>query len=391
MVGKLDQADWTRRGDLAALVRALGADNIRWVGGAVRDTLLSAPVNDVDAATPFHPDQIMRLLKDAGIRTVPTGIDHGTITALLDGGPVEVTTLRRDIATDGRRATVAFAKEWREDAARRDFTINALFAHPETLEISDYFGGLRDLKARRVRFIGDARERIHEDHLRILRYYRFQARFGAELDEAAEEACADLAETMKGLSRERVAAEMLAILGLPDPAPTIARMHRRGVLQVILPETTPAQIASLKALIMHEQTLDIEPTALRRLSALLPAIPNVAEAAAARLRLSRKQRAHLSCVAARTDADAGRPRSLAYEEGIDVARDRLLLAGAPLDALNGWKAPQLPLKGGEIVQRGLATGPEVARLLQTVEAQWVEEGFPDRARVEVILDELSSS
>ena len=185
MVGKLDQADWTRRGDLAALVRALGADNIRWVGGAVRDTLLSAPVNDVDAATPFHPDQIMRLLKDAGIRTVPTGIDHGTITALLDGGPVEVTTLRRDIATDGRRATVAFAKEWREDAARRDFTINALYAHPETLAIDDYFGGLDDLSAHRVRFIGDAATRIREDHLRILRYFRFATRFGDDWDAQA--------------------------------------------------------------------------------------------------------------------------------------------------------------------------------------------------------------
>ncbi|WP_379547645.1 CCA tRNA nucleotidyltransferase [Qipengyuania sp. DSG2-2] len=388
MVAELPKADWTQREDLAALVRALGADNIRWVGGAVRDTLLGVPVSDVDAATPFHPDQVISLLNEAGIRTVPTGIEHGTITAVLEGGPVEVTTLRRDVATDGRRATVAFAKEWREDAARRDFTINALFAHPETLAIDDYFGGLGDLDARRVRFIGDARQRIREDHLRILRYYRFQARFGADLDTEAEEACAELAETMKGLSRERVAGELLSILALPSPAPTIARMHERGVLKVILPETTQAQIAALEALTSHEKMLAARPDALRRLSALLPALPHVAEAVAARLRLSRKQRAHLSTLAARSDADAGRPKALAYEEGMDAARDRLLLAGAPVAALDGWEPPQFPLKGGEIVAMGLAKGPDVARLLQTVEAQWIEEGFPDRARVEAILSNL---
>ncbi len=378
------------RGDLAALVRALGADNIRWVGGAVRDTLLGAEVNDVDAATTFHPDQVVRLLKDADIRTVPTGIEHGTITAILAGGPVEVTTLRRDVATDGRRATVAFAKEWREDAARRDFTINALFAHPETLEISDYFGGLDDLEARRVRFIGDARERIREDHLRILRYYRFQARFGAELDPEAEEACADLADTMKGLSRERVASELLLILSLPDPAPTVKRMHDHGVLQVVLPESTARTVTALEQLVAHEAVAGVAPYGLRRLSALLPAIESVAESVAARLRLSRKQRAHLACVAERKTSDTLRARALAYEEGLDCARDRLLLAGAPLAMLTDWEPPRLPLKGGEIVERGLATGPGVAKLLQAVEAQWIEENFPDRARVEEILGQLSS-
>ena len=178
VAGRLRRADGA---DLAALVSALGADNVRWVGGAVRDTLLGAPVRDIDAATPLRPEEVIERCKVAGIRTIPTGIDHGTITALLDGGSVEVTTLRHDVSTDGRRATVAFANDWREDAARRDFTINALYAHPETLQISDYFGGLDDLDARRVRFIGDPHERIREDHLRILRYYRFQARFGAPL------------------------------------------------------------------------------------------------------------------------------------------------------------------------------------------------------------------
>ena len=389
-MARLPDTDWTKRGDLAALVRALGADNVRWVGGAVRDTLLGAPVNDVDAATTFHPDQVTRLLRDAGIKVVPTGIEHGTVTAVLEGGPVEVTTLRRDVATDGRRATVVFAREWREDAARRDFTINALFAHPETLEISDYFGGLDDLEARRVRFIGDARTRIREDHLRILRYYRFQARFGSRLDEEAEAACAELAQTMKGLSRERVATELLAILALPDPAPTMSRMHGAGVLQVVLPETTRPQISALEALVAQERATGTAPEALRRLSALLPAIETVAESVAARLRLSKKQRARLACAARRTAADTDRPRALAYEEGTECARDRLLLAGGDPDALVGWTPPELPLKGGEIVERGLATGPGVARLLQAVEARWVEEGFPPRARVEEILAELSA-
>ena len=211
----------------------------------MRDTLLGAEVHDVDCATLHTPDKVIDLCREAGIRTVPTGIDHGTVTAVLDDGPVEITTLRLDVATDGRRATVAFASDWREDAARRDFTINALYAHPETLEISDYFGGLDDLDDRRVRFIGDARERIAEDHLRIMRYYRFQARFGAELDHEAEEACAELSSTLKGLSRERVADELLRLLALPDPGATVERMFTRGVLPVILPETCNNHISAL--------------------------------------------------------------------------------------------------------------------------------------------------
>jgi poly(A) polymerase len=216
----LPKAPWTARQDLAALVRALGHENIRWVGGAVRDTLLGADVKDIDAATSLRPEDVVAACKEAGLKTVPTGIEHGTVTVVLSGGPVEVTTLRHDVSTDGRRATVAFAQDWREDAARRDFTINALYADPETLEIFDYFGGLEDLKDRRVRFIGDAHQRIREDHLRILRYFRFRARIGAgDPDAAAEQACADLAATLKGLSRERIGMETMNLLALPDPAP----------------------------------------------------------------------------------------------------------------------------------------------------------------------------
>ncbi|OYW45289.1 MAG: polynucleotide adenylyltransferase [Sphingomonadales bacterium 32-68-7] len=385
-MAELPRADWTQRADLAALVAALGDDSVRWVGGAVRDTLLGQPVKDIDAATTHAPDEVIARLARAGIRTVPTGLAHGTVTALLTEGPVEITTLRRDVSTDGRRATIAFSDDWREDAARRDFTLNALYADPATLEIFDWFGGLGDLAARRVRFIGDPRERIREDHLRILRYYRFQARFGSALDAAAEDACADLAPMLKGLSRERVGWELLAILALPVPGATVVRMQTRGVLPVVLPEAGDGGVARLEALIAQEAAQHVAPDALRRLAALLPADPRAAEQVAARLRLSAAQRKRLALAAARGDAP-GEARALAYRLGRAEAVDRLLLAQASVAPLAGWEQPVLPLKGGDIVARGVSAGPEVARILQAVEAQWIAEGFPPAARVAQLLDE----
>jgi poly(A) polymerase len=387
MLRDLSQADWPRRAGLAALTAALGAENIRWVGGAVRDSLLGTGVHDVDCATLLTPDLVIDRCRAAGIRTVPTGIEHGTVTAILKDGPVEITTLRRDVATDGRRATIAFAADWREDAARRDFTINALYAHPETLEIEDFFGGLDDLAARRVRFIGDARERIAEDHLRILRYYRFQARFGAALDAIAESACAELAHTLKGLSRERIAAELLALLALPDPHPTLERMRANGVLGVILPEACAAQLAALARLIADEAAQGFAADPVRRLAALLPPSPEVAETVAARLRLSKAQRNRLVSAAERSADDAADPHALAYRLSVPLAIDRLLLTGADARGLAGWSVPVFPLKGGAIVARGVSAGPDVARILQRVEARWVAEGFPDPVRIEQLLAE----
>lgn len=386
MSALLPPADWTAREDLAALVAALGADNMRWVGGAVRDTLLGHPVKDIDAATRLTPDQVIAACQTAGLRTVPTGIAHGTVTVVLPGGPVEVTTLRHDVSTDGRRATVAFASEWQDDAARRDFTINALYARPDTLAIDDWFGGLADLAERRVRFIGDARQRIREDHLRILRYFRFQARFGAAVDAEAEAACAELAATLKGLSRERVAMELLALLALPDPLAAVQRMHGLGVLAMVLPEAT---LAALPALIAAERQAGQPCAALRRLAALLPPDPPLVDKVAARLKLSTAQRKHLAVLATRATGDI---RALAYRHGIDAARDLTLLAGVDPRPLDGWTVPQLPLKGGEIVARGIGAGPQVARILRAVEARWVAEGFPERARVEALLaEELDST
>ncbi len=432
MADRLPPADWSNRADLARLIAALGDGNARYVGGAVRDTLLGLEVKDIDLATPLVPTEVMARLDAVKIGHVPTGIAHGTITAILKGGPIEITTLRHDLSTDGRRATVAFASEWQDDAARRDFTINALYADPATGEISDFFGGLDDLQARRVRFIGDARERIREDHLRILRYFRFQARFGSQpADSASEEACAELAATLKGLSRERIGMEMLNLLGLPDPAPTVARMAELGVLAQVLPE---ANVAALAALVNEETRQEIAPHALRHLAALLPADADLAGQVAARFRLSGAQKKRLMSaarrlgqipprhgeVASRSD-DGGvlaspqgtaaggslplhhpadgppprngevlSPRALAYRLGMEQALDRLLLTGADTAPLNGWTIPTFALKGGEIVARGIKAGPEVARILCAVEDRWVAEGFPGEARVgEIIAEELS--
>jgi poly(A) polymerase len=386
-MAELPAAAWTARPELARLVAALGPGNARWVGGAVRDTLLGCEAHDIDAATPLTPNEVIDRLEAAGIRTIPTGIDHGTVTAIVDGGNVEITTLRKDVSTDGRRATVTFAGDWRDDAARRDFTINALYADPETLEVFDYFGGVDDLAAGRVRFIGDSRARIREDYLRILRYFRFQARFGSRLDAAAEAACAELAPSLKGLSRERVGWELQNLLAITDPAPTVVRMRALGVLQVILPEAGEREAEALARLVAAEAADGVAPDPMRRLAALLPAVPPVAESVAARLRLSKSQRGRLTCAAARDMRDGDDPRALAWAVGTDCATDRLLLTGGDPAPLAGWELPRFPLKGGEIVARGVAAGPEVARILQSVEKQWVAHGFPGRDAVEALLAE----
>jgi poly(A) polymerase len=383
----LPAAAWTQRADLAALVAALDPDNrglCRWVGGAVRDTLAGIAVKDIDMATSLLPETVTARLGAAAIRAVPTGIAHGTVTAVLPGGAVEVTTLRRDVATDGRHATVAFSSDWHEDAARRDFTINALYADPVTLALTDFFDGRADLAARRVRFIGDAEARIREDYLRILRYFRFQARFGAlPADPDAETACAALAPGLKGLSRERIGWELMHLLALPDPAPTVARMAQLGVLAHVLPDGDPA---ALPALIATEKREQAAPDALRRLAALLPADPPLAEAVAARLRLSAAQKKRLASAAARQPGDADNPRALAYRLGPVQAADRLLLAGASLGPLAGWDPPRFPIKGGAIVARGVHAGPEVAQLLHSLEARWIAEDFPDSRQVLAWLD-----
>ncbi|QGP78278.1 CCA tRNA nucleotidyltransferase [Sphingobium sp. CAP-1] len=392
----LPDAIWRHRPGLDGLLTALGAaeGKARFVGGAVRDALLGLAVNDLDIATSLDPHDVVDRLKAAGIKAVPTGIDHGTITAVLPDGPVEITTLRRDVSTDGRRATIAYTDDWREDAARRDFTINALYADPLSGAISDYFDGLADLEARRLRFIGDAGARIAEDHLRILRYFRFLARYGDnEVDSSAYNACVAAANSLMALSRERIADELMKLLGVAAPVHALRLMVEGGILRPVLPEVTMAGVDRVEALLAREAASGIDGSALRRLAALLPADAALADQVGARLKLSNRARKRLMVALEPGVADET-PRALAYRIGVEGAVDRLLLdAGRALDALEalaGWTPPVLPIGGGALITRGLQPGPDVAKALQEVQRLWVAEDFPDDARVAALADQTVS-
>ncbi|WP_414712402.1 CCA tRNA nucleotidyltransferase [Sphingomonas sp.] len=382
----LPDAEWRRRAGLDRLGAALGAGDsmARFVGGAVRDTLLGLPVADVDIATRHAPETVIDLLQAARIKAVPTGIAHGTVTAVTEGGPVEVTTLRRDLSTDGRHAVVAFTDDWREDAARRDFTMNALYADPATGEIFDYFDGLADLAERRVRFIGDPLQRIAEDHLRILRFFRFLARFGDAPDPAGLDACTARANDLMALSRERIRDELLKLLIARDAVAVVRLMLDRAILKPVLPEIASAE--RLAALAAREAATDTAPDPFRRLVALLPA--DAVDEVGARLKLSNAERKRIAVAAQPAGAASG--RELGYRLGIAGAIDRLLLSDRPegdVTALAGWTPPALPITGGALVERGLRKGPDVARVLREIEDRWIAEGFPDAIRVGAIADE----
>jgi len=378
------------------------ADMTRLVGGAVRDALLGLPVSDFDLATRLTPAAVVARLEAAGVKAVPTGIAHGTVTAISHGQSFEITTLRRDVATDGRHAVVEFSDDWRDDARRRDLTINALYANPLTLEVSDFHDGLADLRDGRVRFIGEPLQRIAEDHLRILRFFRFQARFGSGAPDAAGlAACTARANDLMALSRERVRGELLRLLAVRDPVPTIAVMLQHRILAPVLPEITSsdglARLVAVEAALAARATapnpwLDREAIALRRLAALLPSDPHLLDAVATRLRLSNLERARLVATAASASAPL---LAQAYRDGVATAADRLLLAArappdaallAALDQLRRWQRPSLPLSGKDIIARGTAPGPEVSRRLASFEAAWIGAGFPaDPATVERLL------
>ena len=387
----LPETGWRTRPDLIRLTEALGAREglVRYVGGAVRDALLSHPLSDLDLATSLLPEEVSRRVRAAGFKAAPTGIAHGTVTAVLPGGPVEVTTLRRDVTTDGRRATVAFTDDWREDAARRDFTINALSADPLSGAVHDYFGGLDDIRIGLVRFIGDPLARIAEDHLRILRFFRFHARFGQGApDPSGLAACTARANDLMALSRERIAQELLKLLAVIDPVPTVAVMVAHGIFMPVIPEIGPDGLKRLERLVQRERAFGGDP--LRRLAALLPADPALAELVGARLKLSNAQRKRLA--AAAEGGEPGPARSLAHAIGLQGAHDRILLhaadPGAAMAELENWQVPRFPLSGGALVEMGLSAGPVVAATMQAIERQWVKEGFPDAARVHAIAEDL---
>lgn len=401
MLRNLADAEWTRRPGLAALTAALGADNIRWVGGAVRDGLLGVPVHDVDCATLLVPKDVIARLGKAGIRTVPTGIEHGTITAILKDGPVEITTVRRDVATDGRRATIAFAADWREDAARRDFTINAMSCTPDGT-IYDYFGGLDDLAAGRVRFVGDATQRIEEDALRLLRFFRFYAVYGEPpADEEALSACRERAADVARLSVERVRGELLRLLMAPQPADVLQLMRDNGVLEHVLPEA--GSLERLKRLCWLEThalaRASVKPDPTRRLAALFDADGGIARRVAERLKFSIRERKRLLIAAARpwrcTLADD--PKALLralHHEGVHAVRDMALIQWADeligqaklprlrtqawtqvLDTIDSWREVAFPLKGRDAIALGVPHGRAIGRLLREVEDWWEEGGY----------------
>lgn len=384
----LPAADWMTRPGLDRLARALDADGgaARYVGGAVRDTLLALPVADIDVATLHPPEEVVRRLEQAGIKAVPTGIAHGTITAVADGTVVEVTTLRRDVATDGRHAEVAFTDDWQADAARRDFTMNALYADMRTRTLHDYFDGIADLRAGRVRFIGDPLRRIAEDHLRILRFFRFLARFGDAPDAEGLAACIDRANDLMALSRERIADELLKLLVARDAVAVVRLMVEHGIWRPVLPEIDAAAVDRLAALAAGEAAAGIAPDPIRRLAALLDAAD--AEAVTARLKLSNANRKRIATALAADDA--GTPHALGYRVGIEGAVDRLLLSGRPeaAAAVRDWTRPALPISGGALVERGLARGPDVAKALRMVEDRWIAENFPDAERTGAIADDV---
>lgn len=394
---KLPEAEWLHRRGLSALIAALGGE-ARYVGGAVRDTLLGHAVKDVDIATPLLPEDVMNRLNNADIKVIPTGLEHGTVTAVLPDGPVEITTLRRDVSTDGRRATVAFSDNWEEDAARRDFTINALFADPETLEISDYFDGLSDLDARRIRFIGTAQERIAEDHLRILRYFRFLARFGQDnIDRETFEACRSAAPKLTSLSRERIADEVMKLLATEDPIYAIKEMIAANIFKHIVSAIDPQAIQVLEALKLREQKFDIFPNPVRRLTGLLPKDQAIAGDIAKSLRLSKKQQKAVTDRLEHPDINLDSVPSIAYHHGTDVAQDIALLFASDdhlsdiLQTLDGWENPVLPLKGSDIIAEGIEPGPVVSKLLTEIEHAWIKEGFPAETRVRELMRQFTSN
>jgi poly(A) polymerase len=376
---------------LAALSRARIA--ARFVGGCVRDALLKRVIADIDLATPARPEAVMAALDKAGIKAVPTGIAHGTVTAVVNSpGPLrhfEITTLRRDVETDGRHAKVAFDADWAEDAARRDFTINAIYLDPDGT-LHDPVGGLEDLAAHRVRFVGEAAKRIAEDVLRVLRYYRFEARFGAGAGDAeARIACRAAVPLLPKLSAERVAGEMLRLLAMPNPLPALRMMAQDGVLAALLPEAT--RLDRLERLI----ALDPERDQLRRLAALIEVDAAGAEVIADRLRLSNAERDRLAGLASPWPldpaGDAQDQRRALYHLRAERYRNLALLLAAEgkidkirLDELLGlaasWKPPRFPLAGRDVTSLGIPPGPRVGQLLAKVRRWWEEGDFAaDRA------------
>jgi len=381
--------EWLEAPHLKKIIDALESvepGSARYVGGCVRDSLLGVSPKDVDIATLLPPEKVVSALQTAGLGAVPTGIDHGTITAIVDHQGVEVTTLRADVSTDGRRATVAFTRDWVMDAQRRDFRLNAIYLTPDG-RLFDPVGGMGDIAAKQVRFIGEAEQRIKEDYLRILRFFRFTARLSEGFDATGLAACAKLKDGIHRLSAERIGAETMAILSLPRAMMALEVMEKTCVLMEIW--SAPAAIENVKRL------KDIAPEATAPV--VLAVLFGVdGDGVGAKLRLSNAEKA------IRTKALKGAEqispglgeaeiRVLIYKLGKDVFHDAIVVACARgdleateykrmLSLADAWTPPEFPISGRHLLAAGVSAGPEVATLLSEVERQWIDEGYPDAAR-----------
>lgn len=407
--GKIHPQPWMTSPQTRLVLDALqaGGHEVRFIGGCVRDALLKRHIRDIDIALPATPQAVIGLLEAAGIRVVPTGIDHGTVTAIVGATPFEITSLRIDVETFGRHARVAYTDDWSADAARRDFTINAMSCTPDG-DIYDYFRGLDDLGHGRVRFVGDPAERIGEDVLRLLRFFRFYAHYGREPpDAAALAACRAAAAGLCTLSGERVRVEIFRTLMAHDPADAFALMRDDEVLDHVLPEAGGVERLRMLSWLDSKalRLPSVAPDPVRRLAALLAPTAGGAEASALsdRLRLSNAQAERLRRILAptyglRTDGNGASLRRAIYHLGAETVRDLLLLAwagelaagGAPrgrngrwierLSLVDTWDVPRFPLRGRDAMAEGVPRGPEIGRLLKALEAWWEENDFaPDHA------------
>ena len=393
---KLSDAGWLATGALQRLLGVLDGDGeeARVVGGAVRNALIGLPVEEIDVATTAPPEEVVKRVSAAGFKPVPTGIEHGTVTVVIDGQPFEVTTLRRDIETYGRHAKVAFGRDWREDAERRDFTINALSVARDGT-VYDYVGGLADLAKRHVRFIGDPQQRIEEDYLRILRFFRFHAAYsdGGHPDAEGLAACIAGRAGLDQLSRERVRMETMKLVVAPHAVPTLIAMADSGLLLRVLGGVS--YLGSFENMAKVEAAAGLAPNAVRRLGALAVAVAEDAERLWQKLRLANAEHERLASMAehwreispARGEQAA---RALLYRLRAQHYTDRVLLAWARSPATahdqawhglarlpQHWNAPVFPLKAADFISRGVAKGPALGAALAAAEHAWIAAGFPE--------------
>lgn len=387
------EANWLKEADTRTVMEALGA-GARFVGGVVRNELMGEPVSDIDIAIAETPERAQALLEAKGIKVVPTGIEHGTITAVMPSRHYEITTLRVDVKTDGRRAEVEFTEDWVEDAKRRDFTINALYADADGTVHDPLGTGLDDIRMRRVRFIGDANQRIAEDYLRVLRFFRFHAWYGkGEPDADGLKACAEARENLRQLSGERVSVELLKIAAADEAGSAFRQMAAAGILSVVLPEASRLDRFENLVEIERDQLFTCDP--LLRLASMFDLDKAGVEALAARLRLSNRERARIAAML--TDQtkivaylSIREVRKALYLIGVQCFKDRVMLGWAAdrkghntfqwralLAMADSWQRPDFPLTGQMVKAAGVPEGPEIGRVSREVEEWWVDADFTD--------------